>query len=125
EIILMQRQQEITVWLEGLYPGRAFNLAPASADASFRRYFRVSFADGATLIVMDAPPSHEDCRPWLHVQALFAAAGVHVPAVLAEDLARGYLLMSDLGSQTYLPALTPETAPALYADALDALIALQ
>lgn len=123
----MQRQQEITTWLQGLYPGRSFSLAPASADASFRRYFRASFADGdtKTLIVMDAPPSHEDCKPWLHVQQLFHAAGVHVPEVLATDLARGYLLLSDLGSQTYLPALTPEAAPALYGDALDALIALQ
>ena len=121
----MQRQQEITAWLQGMYPGRSFSLAPASADASFRRYFRVSFVDGETMIVMDAPPSHEDCKPWLHVQQLFAGAGVHVPAVLGTDLERGYLLLSDLGSQTYLPALTLETAPALYSDALDALIELQ
>jgi hypothetical protein len=86
----MQRQQEITAWLEGIYPGRSFTLAPASADASFRRYLRVSFADGETLVVMDAPPSHEDCKPWLHVQQLFADAGAHVPAVLATDLERGY-----------------------------------
>lgn len=123
--IAMQRQQEITAWLEGMYPARAFTLSPASADASFRRYFRVSFSDGETLIVMDAPPSHEDCKPWLHVQQLFHAAGVHVPEVLATDLARGYLLLSDLGTQTYLPVLTPEAAPALYGDALDALVALQ
>jgi aminoglycoside/choline kinase family phosphotransferase len=121
----MQRLQEITAWLEGLYPARAFTLAPASADASFRRYFRATFADGETLVVMDAPPSHEDCKPWLHVQQLFSAAGVHVPEVLAQDLERGYLLLSDLGSQTYLPVLTPESAPALYGDALDALIDLQ
>ena len=121
----MQRQQEISTWLEGLYPSRSFTLAPASADASFRRYFRARFGDGETLIVMDAPPSHEDCKPWLHVQQLFASAGMHVPQVLAQDLERGYLLMSDLGSQTYLPVLTPASAPALYGDALDALIALQ
>lgn len=121
----MQRQQEITHWLADLHPGRRFSLAPASADASFRRYFRATFDDGETCVVMDAPPSHEDCKPWLHVQQLFAAAGMHVPQVLAQDLERGYLLLSDLGNQTYLPALTPATAPALYSDALDALIALQ
>lgn len=121
----MERQQQIEAWLKQLAPNRTFTLAPASADASFRRYFRVSYADGSTQIVMDAPPSHEDCRPWLHVQQLFAAAGVHVPAVLASDLERGFLLLSDLGSQTYLPTLNAETAPALYADAIDALIALQ
>ncbi len=121
----MQRQQEITHWLETLSPGRHFTLAPASADASFRRYFRVSYADGETQIVMDAPPSHEDCKPWLRVQQLFADAGVHVPQVLATDLERGYLLLSDLGSETYLPVLTSESAPVLYGDALDALIGLQ
>ena len=121
----MQRLQEITHWLEKLSQGRSFSLAPASADASFRRYFRVSYADGDTQIVMDAPPSHEDCKPWLHVQELFSKAGVHVPQVLATDLERGYLLLSDLGSQTYLPVLDAESAPALYADALDALIELQ
>lgn len=121
----MQRQQEITHWLDTLFPGRSFTLTPASADASFRRYFRVSYADGDTQIVMDAPPSHEDCKPWLHVQELFSKAGVHVPRVLATDLERGYLLLSDLGSQTYLPVLDAESAPALYADALEALIELQ
>jgi N-acetylmuramate 1-kinase len=121
----MQRQQEITAWLEGLHPGRSFTLAPASTDASFRRYFRAAFADGETMIVMDAPPEYEDCRPWLHVQRLFAGAGVHVPQVLAQDLERGYLLLSDLGSQTYLPALNSETAAGLYGDAIDALIDLQ
>ena len=121
----MKRQQEIEQWLQQLFPGNSCTLAPASADASFRRYFRASFADGSTRVVMDAPPSHEDCRPWLKIQALFAEAGVHVPQVLASDIGRGYLLLSDLGSQTYLPVLDERSAPALYADAIDALISLQ
>ncbi len=101
-------------------------MAPASADASFRRYFRVSFADGQTRIVMDAPPSHEDVRPWLHVQQLFLAAGAHVPEVLAQDLERGYLLISDLGSTTYLAALNSGTdADTLYRAAIDTLIDIQ
>jgi aminoglycoside/choline kinase family phosphotransferase len=121
----MQRQQQITDWLAARWPGRQFTLAPASADASFRRYFRVTLDDGATLIVMDAPPAHEDCRPWLHVQHLFSAAGAHVPAVLAQDLERGFLLLSDLGNATYLSVLNADNATTLYRDAITALVNIQ
>ncbi len=123
----MERQQLITHWLQQQYPSQEFSLAPASADASFRRYFRVSRADGSTCIVMDAPPSHEDCRPWLHVQQLFATSGAHVPQVLAQDLERGFLLLSDLGNTTYLSALQadPTRMRALYDDATSALTRIQ
>ncbi|MDO8932015.1 MAG: phosphotransferase, partial [Rhodocyclaceae bacterium] len=86
---------------------------------------RATGADGSTRIVMDAPPEREDCRPWLHVQQLFHAAGVHVPAVLAADLAQGFLLLSDLGSTTYLNAFDADNTVALYDAATDALIRLQ
>lgn len=130
----MHRLEQLHAWLVATLPGRRFELAPASADASFRRYFRVSLADGApSLIVMDAPPTHEDCRPWLHVADLFRAAGAHVPDVLAQDIEQGFLLLSDLGSTTYLAALQaggtepgdPQRAAHLYADALGTLAAIQ
>ncbi|MFN3883893.1 MAG: aminoglycoside phosphotransferase family protein [Rhodocyclaceae bacterium] len=122
----MERIGKIRQWLAKRFPGRAFELAPASADASFRRYLRVSFADGETHIVMDAPPLHEDVRPWLQVQRLFAAAGVQVPEVLAQDLERGFLLITDLGSTTYLSALEAGAdADSLYRAALDTLIDIQ
>lgn len=105
------------------YP--AYSLAPASADASFRRYFRVTFADGQTRIVMDAPPEQEDCRPFLQVGRLFAAAGVHVPTIHAENLEQGFLLLSDLGQTTYLNVLDAQTAPKLYHDANAALVRIQ
>ncbi len=120
----LQRQQQLTAWLAGTLAGRDFDLAPASSDASFRRYFRVTLAD-RTLIAMDAPPEHEDCRPFLHVARLFGAAGAHVPRVLAQDLAQGFLLLSDLGSTTYLCALNEDSAAGLYRDAMDALIRIQ
>ena len=100
-------------------------LTPASADASFRRYFRLHLDDGSTRIVMDAPPEHEDCRPFLHVAALFGKAGVHVPNVHAENLEQGFLLLSDLGNTTYLQALDAQSAPSLYRDANSALIQIQ
>jgi aminoglycoside/choline kinase family phosphotransferase len=79
---------------------------------------------------MDAPPEHEDCAPWLDIARLFAGAGVHVPEILAENAGQGLLLMSDLGSTTYLdklraPECTPDAAAHLYADAIGALLAIQ
>jgi hypothetical protein len=99
-------------------------LEPASEDASFRRYFRVR-AGGATWIAMDAPPEREDCKPFVHVAGLMRDAGVHVPEVLAQDLARGYLLLTDLGTTTYLRAIDENNADALFNDAIDALIKWQ
>jgi aminoglycoside/choline kinase family phosphotransferase len=100
------------------------DIAPASADASFRRYFRVT-AKGRDYIVMDAPPAHEDCRPFVAVARLFADAGVNVPRVLAQDLEQGFLLLTDLGQATYLSALSESTARELYLASNDALIRIQ
>ncbi len=102
-----------------------FTLAPASSDASFRRYFRVS-RDAGTLILMDAPPEREDSRPFLDLAARLASAGVTVPRVLATDLEKGLLLVTDLGDTHYLSALAGGAPPErLYADALDALLQMQ
>ena len=120
----MQRLEQLQTWLHSLFPDQSYDIAPASADASFRRYFRVSFPE-RTLIAMDAPPLHENCLPFIHVSEVFAAAGVNVPQVLARDLELGFLLLTDLGNVTYLSALTPETASKLYGDAAAALINIQ
>jgi N-acetylmuramate 1-kinase len=99
-------------------------LEPASADASFRSYWRTHH-DGRSWIVMDSPPAKEDPRPWLKIGQQLAAAGLHVPAVYATDLEQGFLLIEDLGTQLYLPALNEGTADALYGDAMDALLRMQ
>lgn len=99
-------------------------LAPASADASFRRYFRVTTADG-TRIAMDAPPQREDCRPFMHVAQLMRDAGLHVPEVLAADIEQGFLLLTDLGTTTYLQALDETSADGLFGDAVAALVTWQ
>lgn len=129
------RFNALRAWLERVLPAPMASIAPASVDASFRRYFRVNFAQaieisgapaGAhSLIAMDAPPPQEDCRPFVAVAKLLAAAGVHAPAVLREELSLGFLLLSDLGTRTYLAELSDATAPALYRDATDALIRWQ
>ncbi|HUN24858.1 MAG TPA: phosphotransferase [Steroidobacteraceae bacterium] len=100
-------------------------LAPASSDASFRRYFRATFR-GGTFIVMDSPPEREDVRPYLEVGRLLHALGVHVPRVEATDAGRGLLLLEDLGSTHYLARLEAGADPQpLYSDALDALADIQ
>ena len=123
------RRDELSAWTTATLGTGAFALAPASADASFRRYFRITpdapWQGHATLIVMDAPPPLEDCRPFVHVASLLAGAGLHAPQVLAGDPARGFLLLTDLGSRTYLAALDAKSAPALYGDATAALIRWQ
>lgn len=101
------------------------SIRPASSDASFRRYFRVDAASGTTSIVMDAPPPQEDVRPFIHVAGLFGKTGVSVPQIIAQDVERGFLLLSDLGSTTYLNQLNNDTAHKLYLDAIDALVLLQ
>lgn len=120
----MDRHALIEEWLGRQLRGRVFSLAPASADASFRRYFRVTLAD-STLILMDAPPRQEDCRPFIQVAGLMAAAGLHVPSIIAQDLAQGFLLMTDLGPTTYLAALNDGNADELFRDATTALIRWQ
>jgi aminoglycoside/choline kinase family phosphotransferase len=119
-----QRLDELRQWTSACLHERDFVLERASEDASFRRYFRVR-ADDRTWIVMDAPPEREDCTPFVKVANLMRAAGVHVPEVLAQDLGRGFLLLSDLGTKTYLAVLDPTNADALFSDAIDALLRWQ
>ncbi|MBB4867369.1 aminoglycoside/choline kinase family phosphotransferase [Pseudomonas nitritireducens] len=128
------RYQQMIRWLDlslpavfnaqGWGPVPEAGLTAASSDASFRRYFRWQ-GDGRSLIVMDAPPPQEDCRPFIKVAGLLAEAGVHVPKILAEDVEQGFLLLDDLGRQTYLDVLSAQNAEELFEDALDALVAFQ
>jgi hypothetical protein len=118
------RLELLVAWLADTCGLAGAAIAPASEDASFRRYFRVEQA-GRSLIAMDAPPPHEDCRPYVHVARLLRAAGVNAPEILAEDLERGFLLLTDFGTRTYLDVLDDANAQALYLDAIDALVRWQ
>ncbi|MBU3567644.1 aminoglycoside phosphotransferase family protein [Polynucleobacter alcilacus] len=103
------------------------SLEPASADASFRRYFRIASKNPnfGTLIVMDAPPQYESLDAFIKVDLLLAAAGLNVPKILEENIPEGFLLLSDLGTKTYLAELNIETADPLYQDATHALVQMQ
>ncbi len=125
------RLDEVVKWLAPLAApdgGRWTGISSASADASFRRYFRVTGDSGATAIVMDAPPPAEDVRPFINMTNLLAGGGVHVPAILAQDEARGFLLLDDFGRTTYLAALVDadeSTRQSLFSDAITSLVRLQ
>ena len=131
------RAQDFAEWLariapaQGLVPG---SVRMASADASFRRYFRIDTADGGARIVMDAPPANEDCRPFVTVARLLGEGGLNAPQVLDWDEPRGFMLLGDLGNRTYLAELQSldlsggaglRQADALYRDAIEALVRLQ
>ena len=126
------RAAAFAAWLARIAPARRLRpdtLRLASADASFRRYFRVD-AEGAasTRIVMDAPPDKENSAPFVQVAGLMAQAGVTAPTVLDWDEAHGFMLLDDLGRQTMIEALDPARPDAgrpLYGQAIDALIRWQ
>lgn len=120
----MERIEALKAWVQSELGLPDPDLRPASSDASFRRYFRLFGAD-RSYIVMDAPPQQEDVRPYIKVADLFAASGLHVPIVYRRDVAQGFLLLSDLGTQDYLGALNEASADGLYGDAIAALLSLQ
>lgn len=111
-------------WLETIL-GSGFSIAPASADASFRSYWRVTLPHGQTHIVMDAPPAQENIAPWLDIGERLKQAGLHAPEVIAFHAAQGFVLMEDLGAQTFLTLLDSGTADTLYGMALDGLVQMQ
>jgi aminoglycoside/choline kinase family phosphotransferase len=119
-----ERLKLLKRWLENELDFSDYSLKPASSDASFRRYFRVTH-DGSSFIVMDAPPEKEDTRPFVTVARLLLDVGVNVPEILDENPELGFLLLSDLGSRSYLGDLRDDTVERLYGDALGALAAIQ
>ena len=127
-----QRAADFAIWLRGVSGAHALveaSLRPASADASFRRYFRIdSGANDTSYIIMDAPPAKEDCRPFVNIAGLMAGAGLHVPDIVAWDKAHGFMLLTDLGARTMMEFINPQEPEAnfaLYMEAVDTLIAWQ
>ena len=124
------RLDSLRIWLKVLEPSWQLDLptlAPASADASFRRYFRIASKnpDFPSLIVMDAPPQHEPLDAFIEVDLLLENAGLNVPKILEKNVAEGFLLLNDLGTKTYLTELNPDSADYLYRDATHALVQMQ
>jgi N-acetylmuramate 1-kinase len=123
----MSRDQLVTDWVASRFPNQSVTLAPASADASFRRYFRLTWPDGTTRILMDAPPDKEDCKPFIKVAGLLAKADLAAPRILDQDLENGFLVLTDLGRIGYLDALNADLslADTLIRPVLDVLVKWQ
>ena len=119
-----ERLEKLKHWLESELDFSEYRLKPASADASFRRYFRVAH-QGESFIVMDAPPDNENSRPFIDISRMLFDVGLNVPAVIDYDLEQGFLLLSDLGSRSYLDELNGDSVERLYGDALSALATIQ
>ena len=119
-----KRYEALNQWLVQELGLTDYEITPASADASFRRYFRVLHND-SSFIVMDAPPEKENCQPFIELSAIFNELGLHVPVVGKKDLQLGFLCLTDLGSRVYLDELTEDSVDQLYGDALKALLKIQ
>lgn len=122
------RLEQLHQWIHSLPDWSAATLEPASADASFRRYFRAIHTSGQvtkTAIIMDAPPDKEDTAPFVNITQRLLNAQVHAPAILAENTNDGFLLLEDLGSTPLLNELTPSRVDNLYGEAMHALLHLQ
>ncbi|MEQ8426502.1 MAG: phosphotransferase [Gammaproteobacteria bacterium] len=121
---MSQRQQARAEWLKTILETDSFRLTPASEDASFRSYHRVSLPD-SSYILMDAPPEQEDCNPFIDITGRLLACDVNVPIIHEQDLQQGFLLLSDLGNEQYLSRLDSTAADKLYKAAIDSLVRFQ
>lgn len=121
---VINRAAQRLQWAQHILEDPDFTLESASADASFRSYWRGTHA-GSTYIVMDAPPDKEDTAPWLAMAKRLTDAGLNAPFVYGVDADNGFVLMSDLGTRLFLPELTEESVDGLYSQALDALLRMQ
>ncbi len=120
----MTRLNEIHHWLEDVLSSSGYQLDIASADASFRRYFRVTFKR-KTLILMDAPPEKENTQPFITIAEFLYQNNVHVPKIEAQNTQMGFLLLSDFGSKAYLDELTTDSADTLYSLAINSIVDIQ
>ena len=118
-----QRLEQLKVWLND--SGITYqDIAPASADASFRRYFRITNAE-STYIIMDAPPEKEDCKPFIRIATILFDFGLNVPQILKQDLEQGFLLLNDLGTTVFLSELNNNSVDDMYTSAMNSLLQLQ
>lgn len=119
-----QRYDTLKNWLDQILQCQEITIHKLAGDASFRRYFRVQTA-AQNYVVMDAPPEKEDCKPFVAIAKAFLTLGVTVPAIIAQDLDQGFILLSDLGDDLYLKVLNAQTADELYHNAIDSLALIQ
>lgn len=121
------RETLLKQWLDGQLES-PYTLSPLKGDASFRRYFRVTIAEGSdkrTLMAVDAPPDREDCEPFIRIAEKFSTLGIPVPRIHSHDLDMGFMLIDDFGDQLLLPNLNSDSAEHLYQCAFTPLATIQ
>ncbi len=121
---MSERYESLQRWLIDVLNTSDFELKPASGDASFRFYYRLSL-DNKTFIVMDAPPQQEDCEPFIKVTNILHDCDVNAPIIHNMDMDQGFLLLSDFGNDLYLDTLNHSSINGLYSDAIKALVSMQ
>ena len=121
---MSDRYNSLQNWLTEILGTSAFNLKPASGDASFRTYHRL-FLKNKTFIVMDAPPEQENCKVFIKITKKLRACDVNVPIIHNVNIEQGFLLLSDLGNDLYLNKLNKSSIYELYSDALSTLVSIQ
>ena len=121
---MSERSELLRTWLSEVLDTSNFEIRPASEDASFRSYHRV-FLQGDTYIVMDAPPQHEDCKPFIDITGRLLSCDVKAPVIYHKSLEYGFLLLSDFGNELYLKNLNQESADELYKNAIKTLAKIQ
>ncbi len=123
-VVSDSRLSLLNAWVTTVLPDTSFHIVPVAGDASFRRYFRVN-ADNQRFIAMDAPPALENCEPFIAIANAFQQSPVRLPEIIALDLEKGFLLLSDFGDQQLLPILNDDSADKLYRSAIDVLMQIQ
>jgi len=118
------RMHQLKNWAEQKLGINSSTITTVAGDASFRRYFRISSED-ISYIAVDAPPEHEDCKPFIHVALAFLKQNINVPKIIAHDLECGWMLLSDLGDTLYLDVLDENNADKFYSEAFEALVKIQ
>ncbi len=127
---MSKRHQTLKTWITHTlsrqfhHPVQSFEIQKIAGDASFRSYYRVIY-QGYSFVVMDAPPEHEDCVPFINIATQWSSAGVRVPKLIAQNLDEGFLLLEDFGDQVFALGLTPKTADVRYQKALEELQKIQ
>ena len=118
------RLEDIKNWISSDLKLENFQIEVASADASFRRYFRVR-SDNNSWIIMDAPPEKEECQSFVNIANLIEEVGVQSPHIYSFNQPQGFMQLSDLGSTAYLDRLTDDTVNVLYMDAIKSIVKMQ
>lgn len=121
---MQTRENVLHTWIKSILGDKAYSLSPLAGDASFRRYYRIEYAN-RNQVIMDAPPEKESVESFIHIAKVLKNSGIHAPRIHAVDIEKGFILLDDLGDRLFGQALLPETPEIHYNAALSVLLQMQ